>query len=198
MGKARIGRGRLTGFDQLPPECDPLIARAAEQLQDRDQTQLAIYTEFYDGCQALMRESHGELSFQVPSKSAFNRYSIRLATMTRRLEETREIAGAISKRFDAEASDDLTLIAAEAIKTLVWESLTNAGEAGWAPKQAMEMASALRAAAQAQTVSTSRRQKVEKEFAGQVDQAVEKVAREKGLSEETAEAIKAQILGVRA
>jgi uncharacterized protein DUF3486 len=197
-GAVRRGRGRLSAIEQLPPEADDIIARAASQLRDRELTQQDIYAEFFAACQALQTEHHGELEFSIPSKSAFNRYSIRLAMMTRRLEETREIAGAISERFDAEASDDLTLIAAEAIKTLVWEVLTNAGEAGVDPKGAMNLANALRAATQAQNVSTARRERIEKEFATQVDEAVETVAKVKGLTSETVEAIKAQILGVAA
>ncbi|MBN9068414.1 MAG: DUF3486 family protein, partial [Rhizobiales bacterium] len=113
------------------------------------------------------------------------------------LAETREIAGAIAGKLEAKASDDLTLIAAEAIKTLVFEVVTAAGESGIDPKGAMNLASALFKAAQAQGVSTARRQKVEKEFASQVDQAVETVRKVNGMSAETAEAIKAQILGVR-
>ena len=193
----RRGRGRLSGIEQLPEEADPIIAWASEELRNRDRTQQEIYEEFFLKLQQLQAEHHGELEFSIPSKSAFNRYSIRLATMTRRLEETREIAGAISKRFDAEASDDLTLIAAEAIKTLVFEVLTAAGESGVDPKGAMNLANALRAATQAQGVSTARRQKVEKEFGEKVDDAVKQVAKVKGLTAETAEEIKAQILGVK-
>lgn len=192
------GRGRLSGIELLPPEADPVVAWAAGALRDRDRTQLDIWQEFTRKLEALMAESRGELEFPIPSFSAFNRYSIRLATLTRRLEETREIAGAISKRFDAEASDDLTLIAAEAIKTLVFEVLTAAGDAGIDPKGAMQLAAALRAAAQAQGVSTARRVKVEKEFGEKVGEAVDAAAREKGLTRETTEAIKAKILGVRA
>ncbi len=192
------GRGRLTGIELLPEEASPIIAWAAEELRDRDRSQLDIYKEFHAKLEALQREHRGELEFRIPSFQAFNRYSIKLATLTRRLEETREIAGAISKRFDAESSDDLTLIAAEAIKTLVFELLTTGGEAGIDPKSAMNLAAALRAAAQAQSVSTARRVKVEKEFGDKVEQAVETVVREKGMSAETAEAIKAKILGVRA
>lgn len=192
----RRGRGRLNSIEQLPPEADPIIAWAADQLRDRERTQQDIYAEFFGKLQALQAEYHGELEFTVPSKSAFNRYSIRLATMTRRLEETREIAATISERFDAEASDDLTLIAAEAIKTLVWEVLTAAGESGIDPKGAKSLADALRSAVQAQHLSTARRQKVEKEFAEKVDQAVDSVAKVKGLTADAAEAIKSQILGV--
>lgn len=193
----RAGRGRLSGIELLPEEATPIIAWAAEQLRDRDRTQLDIYQEFFAKLEDLRREHHGELDFPIPSFSAFNRHAIKLATLSRRLDETREIAGTLAKSFDAGASDNLTVIAAEAIKTLIFEVLTAAGEHGVDPKGAQNLANALRAAAQAQGISTARRQKVEKEFAKDVETAVDTVAKQKGMTAEVAEAIKAQILGVR-
>lgn len=190
------GRGRLTGIELLPPECAPVIVWAADELQKRERSQTDIYEEFYLKMDALKREYRGELEFVIPSFTAFNRYSIKLAAITQRLNETREIAGAIASKFDADASDNLTVIAAEAIKTLVFELLTAKGEAGMAPKDAMNLAQALRAATQAQGISTSRRMTVNKEFAEKVGDAVDAVRKAKGLSAEAAEAIKAQILGI--
>ncbi len=190
------GRSRLTGIDLLPEECQPIVAWAASELQNRDRTQTEIYEEFVGKLQALDREYRGELEIKVPSFSAFNRYSIKLATMTRRLDETREIATAIAGKFDAQASDDLTLIAAEAIKTLIFELLTSKGESGIDPKGTMALANALRAAAQAQTVSTARRQKVEADFAEKAEKAVNSVTKSRGLTAETAQDILSQILGV--
>lgn len=170
-----MGRGRPTNIDMLPEACAPVVAWAAEELQNRDRTQTDIYSEFVAKLEAIQREHRGELEFPIPSFSAFNRYSIRLATMTQRLNETREIASTIAGKFDPQASDDLTLIAAEAIKTLIFELLTSKGEAGIDPKGAMSLANALRAAAQAQGVSTARRQRVEKELGEKVGQAVDAV-----------------------
>ncbi len=193
---AKKSRGRLNGIELLPEECGPLIAWAADQLKDRERTQTDIYQEFYAKMEALQREHRGELDFVIPSFSAFNRYSIKLAAITQRLEQTREIATSIAGRFDPQASDDLTLIAAEAIKTLVFELITATGEAGLDPKGAMQLAAALRSATQAQGVSTARRQTVEKEFGEKVTEAVEKVAKAKGISAEASEEILSQILGV--
>ncbi|MGO4558311.1 DUF3486 family protein [Mesorhizobium sp. 2RAF21] len=179
------GRGRLSGIEQLPPEADQIVADAAQALQDRERTQIDIYEEFFNALNKLKRDHRGELEFAVPSFSAFNRYSIRLSAMTRRLEETREIASAIAGRFDAQASDDLTLIASEAIKTLVYETLMDSGRSGASPKEAQQLASALYRATQAQGVSTNRRLKVEKEFA----QAVDTVGKVAGLSKETMDEI---------
>ncbi|CZT32977.1 DUF3486 family protein [Rhizobium sp. 9140] len=189
-------RSRLSGIELLPEECASIVAKAAADLQDRDRTQIDIYQDFFAELEALKREHRGELEFTIPSFSAFNRYSIKLATLSNRLNQTREIAATIAEKWDAKSSDDLTLIAAEAIKTLIFELLTNAGEAGLDPKGAMALANALRAASQAQGVSTARRQKVEADFASKAEEAVKLVQRSKGLSDETASEILDQILGV--
>lgn len=191
----RAGRGRLSAIDLLPSECDELISWAAQQLAGRERTQLEIYAEWKQQLIALQGETG--LGFDIPSFSAFNRYSLRLAQMTRRLEQTREIAGAISDRFDAATSDDLTLIAAEAIKTLVFELLQEGGEAGLDPKGAMQLAGALYRATQAQGVSTARRIKVEQEFEQKADAAIEKVAGEMGLSADRVAQLRHEFLGVR-
>lgn len=170
-----MGRGRLSGIELLPEECAPIVAWAAEELQKRERTQTEIYDEFYGKMYALHQEYRGELDFTIPSFSAFNRYSIRLATLTQRLNQTREIASTLATKFDAAASDDLTLIASEAIKTLVFELVTAGGEAGFDPKGAKSLADALFSATRAQGVSTARRQKVETEFMDKAAAAVKAV-----------------------
>ncbi len=190
------GRGRLSAIDQLPEECSELIAWANQELAKRERTQLEIYMEFVGKLEDV-RRTHN-LEFTTPSNSAFNRYSMRQAAMMRRLEDTRAIAKTISERFDAETSDDLTLMAAEAIKSLVFELLETGGEAGLTPKGAMELANALRAASAAQSVSSDRRRKVQAEFDAGAEAAIEKVAKAKGWTAKTANAIKADVLGVKA
>ncbi|OCP17448.1 MULTISPECIES: DUF3486 family protein [unclassified Ensifer] len=190
-------RGRLSGIEQLPEECSEIVAWAAQALQERDRSQTDIYQEFHARLEALQTEFRGELDFRIPSFSAFNRYSIKLAAMTQRLQQTREIATTLAKSWDIEASDNLTLIAAEALKTLVFELLSSKGEAGIDPKGAMALANALRAAAQAQGISTARRQKIETEFAENAKQAVAQVQKAKGLSADAAEEILSKILGVK-
>lgn len=191
-----MGRSRLSNIELLPEECSHIVAWAAAELQKRERTQTDIYQEFVGQLEAIQREHRGELEFPIPSFSAFNRYSLKLALMTQRINQTRDIASTLANKFDAAASDDLTLIAAEAIKTLIFELLTAGGEAGIDPKGAMSLANALRSATQAQGISTARRQKVEKEFADRASEAIETIAKAKGLTRDTVSDIKAQILGV--
>lgn len=169
------GRGRLSGIELLPEECAPIVAEAAAELQARKRPQTEIYQDFASKLTELDREYRGELGINIPSFQAFNRYSVKLATLTQRLNDTREIAATLAEKFDAADSDNLTLIAAEAIKTLVFELVTNGGEAGFKPKEAMSLAAALRSATQAQQVSTVRRSKIEKDLATMADKAVDAV-----------------------
>jgi len=191
----KVTRGRLSAIDLMPPEADGIISWAAAELGLRERTQTDIYAEFVGKCEELMAEHRGELEFAIAAFSSFNRYSIRLARLTRRLDETRQIVSALSASFDAKDSDDLTIMTAETIKALVLHMLGD-GADGIAPKDAMLLATAFKSAAQAQSISTDRRRKVENEFESRIGAAVETVARAKGLTVETAEAIKAQILGV--
>ena len=112
------GRGRLSGFELLPVECEPLLAEAAQELGARKLTQLEIHAAFVRGCEEIMAASRGEIEFTIPSFSSFNRLSIRLARITRRLDQTRQIVAAISEKFDARESDDLTIMLGETIKAV--------------------------------------------------------------------------------
>lgn len=198
------GRGRLSAIDLLPDECEPIIAWATQALADRSQTETEIYGEFRTKLIALQGEIG--LDFDIPSSSAFNRFSMRLAQMTRRLEQTREIAATLSQRLDATGSDDLTLIAAEAIKTLIFEVLQSKGEAGLDPKGAMELANALRAASAAQVTSSNRRMKleaeqkakrVEEQMRDNAERALDTLASEPGISKEAIARARREFLGVR-
>lgn len=197
MASARKGRGMLSSIELLPEACAPVVAWANEQLQDRDRTQVDIYQEFVTKLEELDRLYRGELDIKVPSFSAFNRHSIKLSALADRLNQTREIATTLAGKWDPEASDNLALIAAEAIKTLVFELVTAGGEAGFDPKSAKALAEALRAASAAQNVSTMRRQKVEAEFKKQAEEVIDKVATEQGLSAETIARLRVDFLGVR-
>jgi Skp family chaperone for outer membrane proteins len=189
------GRGRLSSFDVLPLECDGIIAWAASELSDRDKTQTDIYAVFVAKCEALMKEHRGALEFNIPAFSSFNRYATRQAQLSRRLDQTREIVAVLVQKHDAKASDDLTVIAGEMIKSVVLHMLGD-GADGVAPKELKALADAFRSAQQAQNMSSERRTKEDAKLAARVTEAVDTVAKAKGLTGETTEAIKKQILGV--
>ena len=189
------GRGRLSSFETLPTEADALVAWAAGELADRDKTQTEIYAEFVAKCQALMAEHRGELEFRIPAFSSFNRFSLRQARLSRRLDQTREIVAVLAEKHDAKASDDLTIIAGEMIKSVVLHMLGDAAD-GIAPKQLKELADAFRSAQAAQNLSSARKTKETAQLQEKLGEAVDAVAKAKGLTAETAEQIKSEILGV--
>ncbi len=189
------GRGRLSSFDLLPPEADLLVATAAAALADRDRTQTEIYAEFVAGCEKLMAEHRGELEFTIPAFSSFNRFSIRQARLSRRLDQTREIVAVLAAKHDAQASDDLTIIAAEMIKATVLHMLGDAAD-GVVPEDLKRLADGLKSAQVAQNLSADRRAKITADIQKRLAEAVDTTAKARGLTAETTEAIKADILGV--
>jgi hypothetical protein len=191
------GRGRLSSFQTMPKQADGIVAWAAKELSNLDRPQTEIYVEFVEKCESLMAEHRGELEFTIPAFSSFNRYSIRLARMSKRLSETSEIVAVLADKFDAKSSDDLTVLTGETIKALVFQMLGDASDSMKA-SDAMMLASAFKQAAQAQHISSDRRRKLEAEFAKKVETAVDTVAKAAGMTRETAEKIKAEILGVQA
>jgi Skp family chaperone for outer membrane proteins len=192
---ARSGRGWLNAFDLLPSEADEIVAWAARELAGNERTQTDIYAEFVTRCQTLMAEHRGEIEFRIPSFSAFNRYSVRQARLSRRLEQTREIVAVLAEKHDAKASDDLTVITGEMIKSLVLHMLGDAAE-GMVPKDLLDLAGAFAKSQQAQNLSADRKAKEQARLAARVTEAVDTVAKAKGMTADTAEAIKASILGI--
>ncbi|PHR20398.1 MAG: hypothetical protein COA37_15305 [Hoeflea sp.] len=168
------GRGRLSSIELLPDEAQPDIVWAGEELRKRDRLQKDILAEFNA---RLADRGIGPVSV-----GAFSRYSTQLAITTRRIEETHRIVKALGSRLDAASSDDLTMMVAELGKTLVFELLQGAGESGFSPKDAKELAMAARSFAQAQRASTDRIAALEKEMEGKVEAVTTAMAKQTGLS----------------
>lgn len=192
---ASAGRGRLSSLELLPPEANAIVAWAAGELADRERTQTDIYAEFVTRCQQLMAEHRGELEFSIPAFSSFNRFSIRQARMSRRLDQTRDIVKVLSQKHDPQTADEVTIIAAEMIKAAVLYA-TGDGEDVMDGKELKALAEALRAAQAAQNLSSTRKAKETEQLQARLGEAVDAVAKAKGLTAETAEQIKSEILGV--
>lgn len=186
----RKGRGRLSSIDLLPPEAGDLVEWAARELAARERTQKDIHEEFNEKLLEL------DPDVEPISASAFNRHAIKLADMQRRMKETSQIAKSLSDQMDPDDVDELTIISAQVIKTLIMELATSAGESGLDPKGAMQLAAALRSASQAQHVSTARRQKVEEQLADKAKEAIQSVVKTGGLTDEGAKTILDKFLGV--
>jgi hypothetical protein len=192
------GRGRLSLIDQLPDWADEAKMWAFGELRARQRPQLEILDAFNERLKVAAWENGVTEPPQI-SKSAFNRASMRLAVLGRRLEETREIAAVLAPKLDKAADDSLTLLVSETIKTLAHEMLSNAGELtadGDTAEMLMLTSRALKHAEEAKRISADGRRKLEEEFQVKAAKAVDAVAKSKGLTAETVESIKAKILGI--
>jgi len=186
--KGRDGRGRLSSLDLVPDEGRDEVYWALAELNKRERTQADILVELNERLEAK--------GLDAISRSAFNRKAVRMAAAAKRLDEARHLFAGLADRFTPEKVDEANIGLGEVIKTLIFE-LTDPDKAH-GPKEAMELARAYLATIQGQRLSSDRRQKLTKEFSAKTSAAVDQVAREKGLSADTVEAIKAQILGVAA
>lgn len=198
MKAAHTRRGRLSELDKLPEWADEAKLWAFEQLKERKLTQLEILDGF-NGRLKVAAFEQGITDPPVISRSAFNRTAIRIAMLSRRLEETREIAAVIAPKLDEAGDNSLTLMVAETLKTLISEMLGNAGELkadGDTAEMLMMTARALTAAEQAKRISADGRRKIEAELNSKASKAVDQVAKSKGLTADTVDAIKAKILGI--
>lgn len=195
----RAKRGRLSAIDVLPDWADEAKFWAFEQLKERKLSQLEILDGFNARLKAASLAQDASAEPPVISRSAFNRTAINIAVLGRRLEETREIAAVLAPKLDQAGDNSLTLLVAETIKTLASEMLGNAGELkpdGDTAEMLMMTARALMAAEQAKRISSDAKTKIEAELKSKTSKAVDMVAKAKGLSKETADAIKSKILGI--
>lgn len=164
----------------------------------RADTQVEIYAEFTRRCEELMRESRGELEFNIPASSSFHRYSMGQAKLLRNRAQTQQIVKALADTFDAKESDDLSIMLGETIKTLVFTIVANADDDKVSTKDVMQLASAFRQVQQAQNLSSEARRKSDVEFNAKVANAVDTAAKEVGMTADVANKVKEQILGVKA
>mgnify|MGYP003633537196 CR=1 FL=1 len=196
--KAPAGRGRLSSIDQLPDWADEARVWAFEQLREKKLTQV----EILDGFNERLRAAAWQEGISDPpqiSSSAFNRTALRIARLGRRLAETREIAAVLAPRLDEVGDDQLTLLISNTIKTLVNEMLENAGELaadGATAEMLMFTSRALKHAEEAKRISTDTRSKIDRELRDKTEKAIETVAKERGMTADTVEAIKSKVLGI--
>ncbi|WP_316191271.1 MULTISPECIES: phage protein Gp27 family protein [unclassified Bradyrhizobium] len=195
--KAR--RGRLSEIDRLPEWADEAKVWAFEQLKERKLSQLEILDGFNARLKAASLANDAAAEPPEISRSAFNRTALKIAILSRRLEETREIAAVIAPKLDEAGDNSLTLMVAETLKTLIAEMLGNAGELsadGDTAEMLMLTSRALKHAEEAKRISADGRRKIEAELQARAAKAVDAVAKTSGLSADTIEAIKARILGI--
>lgn len=193
--KRRDGRGWLSSIDLLPDDYDDIVLWASQELDDNTQFQVDIHQEFNRRLRARAEDIGAEAP--IISASAFGRHALKRAKAARRLETAHAVAKPLMDRLEPGDTDTLTIMLGEMIKTLALEIIESEGAAGMSPKEAMQLAAAIKSASQAQSVSSTRRQKLESQVAEKVTKVVEKAGAQVGLSKEQVAQIRREVLGVK-
>jgi len=187
----RAGRGQLSSIDVLPEEADEAIAWANMQLRERKMPQQEVLRQFN-----AMLADHG---IPAITRSAFSRYSIRIAIEMRKMEASRQIMDAVLSRIaPGERSGDM-IAATELVKYRILEQVMAEEEPN--PKLLLNATLALQrlSSIAAREAEGQRREKQdEKQAAEEKALAMAKVAKagkEGGVSAETLAVIN-QALGV--
>jgi hypothetical protein len=184
------GPGRLSSLDLLPPEARDDVQWAQGEIIARNRTQADILFELNDRLCAKGLEE-----FTI-SKSAFSRWAINRWLAEQRNLETRIVLGAFNKNSTPAEVDETNVALAEFLKTLMAEVMSARAGEDFTAKEAMELSRGYLAVVQAQKISLERKRKAIEEFTQKAGEAVDAVARAKGLTQETADQLKAKILGI--
>ena len=179
----RLGRGRLSSLDMAPDEAQDDIFWAMGELNQRKRTQAEILTDL----NARLADKG-----VVISKSAFNRKAMRVAAAASRLAERRALFEGLAPQFTAERMDEANVVIGELIKTLITEML-DADAGSFTPKGAMELARAYKHTIEGQNISAEAKRRALDAASRKVGAAVEKIAREKGITAETRAKIMEQL-----
>lgn len=185
------GRGRLSSLDLLPIEAEDDVVWAFGELRKRKLTQEDILEQLN-----LRLKLKG---LEQISRSAFNRAAVRTARMAHRLGEVREIAAALTDKFEDGSNEQLTMLAAETIKTMVFEMLENAGKLRAEPLTAEMMANfamAIKTSVQAKKVEADMAIVIEKNFKKKAEEAIDRAGAAKGLTPEMREAFRRELFGI--
>jgi hypothetical protein len=191
MDRSRGKPGRLSSLDLLPDTAAEDVAWAFQELRRRKLTQDDIRDQLN-----LKLKLRGLPDI---SRSAFNRAAIRTARMAHRLGEVREIASTLAAKFEEGGDEDLTLLAAETIKMMVFETMENAGRLkadGETAEMLANFALAVKSAEQAKKVTADTRTLIEKQWRQKAESAIERVANRQGLSRDKVDELRRDFLGI--
>jgi hypothetical protein len=190
MEHSRGKRGRLSSLDLLPDEAFPHVRAAIDALAERRRTQDDIREELNTHLLAL--------GLDPVSRSAFNRKALQLAVVGEKIRLGRELAAAFAEKQAKMPEGDVALLINETVKTLIFDLVMNENfrDSDTSAKMMKEVSLALYRLEQARKISHGTRFAISATVAAQATEQVDIVAKAKGLSAETAEEIKAKILGI--
>lgn len=175
-------RDRLHSMDLVPEHAQDDVVWAVRELNQRRRSNNDILFELND---RLAVKGVAPIS-----SSAFSRKAVRLKALRERARIAREVIAGVEDQTAAE-EDDETRKVGRMILVLIAELIADGEDR--TPKQIKEIADAFKSFATGQKVSADRRRKMEADAdakaAAKTVEAVQKVAKEAGLSRENLKAL---------
>ncbi len=183
-------RGRLSSIDLLPEDAWPHVREALDALALRKIPQEKIRETFNAHLLAL--------GYDPVSRSAFNRKSLSLAKVGENIRQAREMAAIFAEKMDEMPDGDVGMLINEMVKVIIYNMTEDiaARDTEVAAKLLKEVSLTLHRLEQAGNISVKRRREIEVRASAKAADVVESVAKERGISRETAEEIKAKVLGI--
>lgn len=135
------------------------------------------------------------------SRSAVGRYKKSAEATMRNYREAQEVAGIWVKQLGENPDSDVGRLCAEMLKTVAFKTLADMGDDEDPlntvdPREIMFLAKAMKDLAGADKLSLDREVRIRAAALVDAAIAVDSVAKQRGLSDEDAEAIRAKVLGV--
>lgn len=135
----------------------------------------------------------------VVSKSAVNRYSIRMEEVGAKLRQMREVSQQWIGELGTIPEGEVGRLLIEVVRGLAWDTATrlSEGEAPTPPKLIRELSVAVERLQRSAKSSLDFEREIRRQVAEEASEVVEREARRQGgFSADTVEAIKRQILGI--
>ena len=139
---------------------------------------------------------------QAPSRSALGRYSQQVAELSGRMRDIQAASNALVSELGEDPNDRAGQLLCQAVTTLATHAALNATDDSKrvSIKEVGELARGARAVMQARTMSLNERKEIERiareRLQAEQDEALNNVVKQGGMTAQTAETIRRQILGI--
>ena len=175
---------RKSSIDKLDPRLREVLDRL---VRDNRCTidQIAVHLEQLAGEDA-------------PSRSAVGRYVKNAKQQMEQFRQAQEIAKVWVGKLEDEPQGDVAMLLSQMLRTLAFQQLASMGEAGGnvSSKELAMLAGAIRDVANADKTAADRALRLRKEIATQAAAVAEKTLTGQGMSRESIDTIKREILGI--
>ena len=180
-------RDQQSSIDRLPED---IRTRLNELLRDPRVTQLDATRRINT---ILAENDHPELS-----KSAVNRYKLRMNKVGEKIRQSREVAKMWIGRLGAEPQGEVGKLLNEMVRNLAFDATVAMadGDAPVEPKMLKDMAIAIERLERAASENVKRDEAIRRQAVEEAAAIAGTSAKKGGLSDEAAEQIKSKILGI--